>query len=393
QQQQQQQQYVEYPISLTTTMVQTEDIIPLNHSHLGMNLVRADLGMMDYDAMAMAENQHPHQTNGSMVMAQGFRTGRSLSACSYTSFTSPCFSSPSTASPSPILHAAIPASASSPFSISDRKRHSYIPSSNTKRFSAVSSSSIPSISSTALVAIPRLSSSSLSKPRPKSFHGTTSSNIDNRPRTKSESKSNKDRFVCHIPGCGRTFSRPFNLKSHGMTHETLRPYACNQCDKTFARIHDRDRHLKGHLVEKAHFCVVCLGRFARQDAVTRHLKLAKEKNPCAVILKEHEVSFRDAAAGRITREFLGDESTLRRRYEELEEEVRKIKATKSLEKGMRSLNIMALNHSNNNNKSNQSNHPLQIHPLSSASQSPLITCSYEGGDDGEYGSPSPEHYL
>ncbi|KAI7819216.1 hypothetical protein BC939DRAFT_375582, partial [Gamsiella multidivaricata] len=75
---------------------------------------------------------------------------------------------------------------------------------------------------------------------------------------------------CHIPDCNRTFSRPYNLKSHGLTHDAHRPHACGKCSKTFARIHDRDRHMNSHMPQKPHVCIVCLGRFARQDAVIRH---------------------------------------------------------------------------------------------------------------------------
>ncbi|KAG0346245.1 hypothetical protein BG004_002093 [Podila humilis] len=144
-------------------------------------------------------------------------------------------------------------------------------------------------------------------------------------------KRPKPRYVCLIPGCGRSFSRPFNLKSHALTHEPQRPHACDQCPKTFARIHDRDRHMKGHLTVKAHSCVVCLGRFARQDAVTRHLKLANEMNPCSLILKANGVSFRDAAAGRVTREQLGEDADIRKTLDMLDEQARRSKASRGIE--------------------------------------------------------------
>ncbi|KAI8353742.1 hypothetical protein B0O80DRAFT_367154, partial [Mortierella sp. GBAus27b] len=75
---------------------------------------------------------------------------------------------------------------------------------------------------------------------------------------------------CPYPNCHRTFSRPYNLKSHGLTHDIQRPHACEKCAKTFARIHDRDRHMNSHMEQKPHVCIVCMGRFARQDAVIRH---------------------------------------------------------------------------------------------------------------------------
>ncbi|KAF9950552.1 hypothetical protein BGZ70_001309 [Mortierella alpina] len=142
------------------------------------------------------------------------------------------------------------------------------------------------------------------------------------------SKGSRARYVCHVPNCHRTFSRPFNLKSHGLTHETHRPHGCPQCPKTFARVHDRDRHMKGHLQEKAHACIVCLGRFARQDAVTRHLKIANGQNPCAVILRTRGVGIKEVAAGRVERGDLGNEDAIKSTLEHLEEQVRKHKAGK-----------------------------------------------------------------
>ncbi|KAF9936208.1 hypothetical protein BGZ67_002604 [Mortierella alpina] len=141
-------------------------------------------------------------------------------------------------------------------------------------------------------------------------------------------KGSRARYVCHVPNCHRTFSRPFNLKSHGLTHETRRPHECPQCPKTFARVHDRDRHMKGHLQEKAHACIVCLGRFARQDAVTRHLKIANGQNPCAIILRTRGVGIKEVAAGRVERGDLGDEDAIKSTLENLEEQVRKHKAGK-----------------------------------------------------------------
>ncbi|KAG0266826.1 hypothetical protein DFQ27_009399 [Actinomortierella ambigua] len=50
----------------------------------------------------------------------------------------------------------------------------------------------------------------------------------------------KDIHVC--PVCQRRFTRPFNLRSHLMTHTTARPYPCDQCHWKFTRQHDLQRH-------------------------------------------------------------------------------------------------------------------------------------------------------
>ncbi|KAI8594608.1 hypothetical protein EDD21DRAFT_345387 [Dissophora ornata] len=50
----------------------------------------------------------------------------------------------------------------------------------------------------------------------------------------------KDIHVC--PVCQRRFTRPFNLRSHLMTHTTARPFPCDECDWKFTRQHDLLRH-------------------------------------------------------------------------------------------------------------------------------------------------------
>ncbi|KAF9102770.1 hypothetical protein BGX29_004205 [Mortierella sp. GBA35] len=138
-------------------------------------------------------------------------------------------------------------------------------------------------------------------------------------------------FICTFPDCKRTFSRPYNLKSHAMTHGSFRPFPCNLCDRSFARIHDRDRHMSSHRQMKAYHCIVCMTRFARQDAVIRHLKLSNEMNSCSWILKAQGITFRDVAAGRVTRQSLGREDDILRTVETLEEQLRKTRANRAFD--------------------------------------------------------------
>ncbi|KAF9919876.1 hypothetical protein FBU30_010416 [Linnemannia zychae] len=139
-------------------------------------------------------------------------------------------------------------------------------------------------------------------------------------------------FLCHYPNCNRTFGRSYNLKAHALTHGTFRPFPCHLCQRTFARTHDRDRHMSSHRAEKAHSCIVCLNRFARQDAVIRHLKLSSEMNPCSWILKSRGITFRDVAAGRVSRRALGTEEEINKLVETLENEIRKMRAARALER-------------------------------------------------------------
>ncbi|KAG0243951.1 hypothetical protein BGW41_000784 [Actinomortierella wolfii] len=136
-------------------------------------------------------------------------------------------------------------------------------------------------------------------------------------------KKSKPEYACQFANCHRTFTRPFNLKSHEHTHETQRPHGCDQCPKTFSRIHDRDRHARNHVNKKPYTCPVCENKFARQDAVTRHLKLSEGNSGCAVILRTLNFRFCDAAAGRIQREALGNADEIKQTLAKINAEVRR----------------------------------------------------------------------
>ncbi|GJN93037.1 hypothetical protein Rhopal_006082-T1 [Rhodotorula paludigena] len=55
-------------------------------------------------------------------------------------------------------------------------------------------------------------------------------------------KDQAKRFFCPHPGCGRPFTRNYNMQSHYKSHLGIREFTCPHCPKKFSRRHDRARH-------------------------------------------------------------------------------------------------------------------------------------------------------
>ncbi|KAI8849856.1 hypothetical protein BC829DRAFT_489158 [Chytridium lagenaria] len=66
--------------------------------------------------------------------------------------------------------------------------------------------------------------------------------------SKNEEDDNPDSsmrsYDCPYPGCGKTFTRRFNLRSHALVHSEQRPFACSHCHLGFARSDALRRHLE-----------------------------------------------------------------------------------------------------------------------------------------------------
>ncbi|KAK3841726.1 MAG: hypothetical protein J3R72DRAFT_368871 [Linnemannia gamsii] len=94
----------------------------------------------------------------------------------------------------------------------------------------------------------------------------------------------KPRYKCFE--CGKTFSRPFNLRSHRDTHSGFRPFECphkdkngNKCKWSFARRHDLERHIiSKHTKGKNFQCRTCGVECTRSDAFKRHLARNEQCN-------------------------------------------------------------------------------------------------------------------
>lgn len=92
---------------------------------------------------------------------------------------------------------------------------------------------------------------------------------------RSHAKDASQRFVCDVPGCGKSYTLHNNLSRHKKTCHEQKRYPCSLCDKAFTQTGDLKRHMAVHTGARPFACEQCGAGFKQKAHLNQHMRSHK----------------------------------------------------------------------------------------------------------------------
>ena len=91
------------------------------------------------------------------------------------------------------------------------------------------------------------------------------------PKHSTLNKSRK-RYLCELPGCGKSFYQKTHLEIHTRAHTGAKPFVCREptCGQRFSQLGNLKTHERRHTGERPYHCDVCGKTFAQHGNVRAH---------------------------------------------------------------------------------------------------------------------------
>lgn len=103
---------------------------------------------------------------------------------------------------------------------------------------------------------------------PSDSKDTETSSLDDTP----PSKQLKKRYMCSVPGCGKSFCQKTHLEIHTRAHTGMKPFLCKEpsCGQRFSQLGNLKTHERRHTGERPYHCDICGKTFAQHGNVRAH---------------------------------------------------------------------------------------------------------------------------